>query len=133
MELKHWDKIEEYLFDKYCVEGSDPELVRLMKEHDNAVCDDMKNRIADMSSYCEEFVSKEAATLYDGLFWAEEVARDVMERMVDINMPLSDEAIHHVAYRYVYDGERVVSLSYLDNLDILIKDEYEKEQVEEER
>lgn len=29
-----WEKIEDHLFDKYCVEGEDKELGQLMKEHD---------------------------------------------------------------------------------------------------
>lgn len=32
-----WNKIEEYLFEKYCVEGEDKELCRLMKEHDKEI------------------------------------------------------------------------------------------------
>lgn len=29
-----WNKIEDHLFDKYCVEGEDKVLEQLMKEHD---------------------------------------------------------------------------------------------------
>ena len=32
-----WEKIEDYLFDKYCVEGEDRELATLMEEHDKEV------------------------------------------------------------------------------------------------
>lgn len=32
-----WEKIENHLFDKYCVEGEDRELQRLMEEHDREI------------------------------------------------------------------------------------------------
>ena len=32
-----WDKIDNHLFDKYCVEGEDKELSNLMKEHDKEI------------------------------------------------------------------------------------------------
>lgn len=34
-----WNKIEEHLFEKYCVEGEDKELCRLMEEHDKEIRD----------------------------------------------------------------------------------------------
>lgn len=33
----NWEKIENHLFNKYCVEGDDKELQRLMEEHDKEV------------------------------------------------------------------------------------------------
>ena len=35
-----WDKIEDHLFEKYCVEGEDKKLSNLMEEHDKEVRDD---------------------------------------------------------------------------------------------
>ena len=32
-----WEKIENHLFDKYCVEGEDKELCDLMEEHDKEI------------------------------------------------------------------------------------------------
>ena len=32
-----WDKIEDHLFEKYCVEGVDKKLSNLMKEHDKEI------------------------------------------------------------------------------------------------
>lgn len=40
-----WDKIEEHLFDKYCVEGKDEELCSLMEEHDKEVRDDILQKV----------------------------------------------------------------------------------------
>ena len=43
-----WEKIEDHLFENYCVEGEDTKLSNLMKEHDKEVKD----------SAIKEFVEK---------------------------------------------------------------------------
>lgn len=40
-----WDKIQDHLFDKYCVEGYDPELERLMKEYDKEIQEQVLSKI----------------------------------------------------------------------------------------
>lgn len=42
-----WSKIEEHLFEKYCVEGEDKELCKLMEEHDKEIRDKAINKFCD--------------------------------------------------------------------------------------
>lgn len=54
----NWNKIEAYLFEKYCVEGEDKELCNLMEEHNKEIREEvieefknalLKQKIVDKS------------------------------------------------------------------------------------
>lgn len=133
MTLKHWDKILDHLFEKYCIEGSDSELERLMEEHDKNVCNDMVNKFAtaEPSLIIEHMSSGQKDDSYR-MLWAEQVEQDVKDRMEDINVLLDNDSIQSVVHRYVYEGEYDCNHSYWDNLDTLINDEYEQMHMDEE-
>ena len=126
MELKHWDKILDHLFEKYCVEGLDPELDRLMEEHDKNVRDDAISKFssAEPSLIIERMSSSQKDDIYRAL-WAEQVKQDVKDRMTEIDVILDDDSVLDVVHRYVYEGEYDCNYSYWDDLDTLIRNEYE--------
>lgn len=126
MELKHWDKILDHLFEKYCVEGLDPELDRLMEEHDKNVYNDMISKFAtaEPSLIIEHMSSGQKDDIYR-MLWAEQVKQDVKDRMTEINVILDDDSVLDVVHRYVYEGEYDCNYSYWDDLDTLIRNEYE--------
>lgn len=131
MELKYWDKIENYLFEKYCVEGFDPELERLMEEHDRNVRDDVVSKFAsaEPSSIVEHMSSGQKDDAYR-MLWADQVEQDVKDRMEEIDVLLDDNSVLNVVHRYVYEREYDCNHSYWDNLDALIKNEYEMTHLE---
>lgn len=126
MELKYWDKIEDHLFEKYCVEGSDPELERLMEEHDKNVRDDAISKFssAEPSLIIEHMSSGQKDDVYR-MLWADQVEQDVKDRMAEIDVILDDDSVLDVVHRYVYEGEYDCNYSYWDDLDTLIRNEYE--------
>lgn len=130
MELKYWDKIEDHLFEKYCVEGSDPELERLMEEHDKNVRDDVVSKFAsaEPSLIIEHMSSGQKDDIYR-MLWADQVEKqvekDVKDRMIEIDVILDDDSVLDVVHRYVYEGEYDCNYSYWDDLDTLIRNEYE--------
>ena len=74
--VEAWDKIINHLFDKYCIEGKDEELFKLMEEHDagikNGTIDEVCQYICyewslDKINTCDDF-EKIANTLHEKLF-----------------------------------------------------------------
>ncbi len=126
MELKHWDKILDHLFEKYCVEGLDPKLDRLMEEHDKNVRDDAVSKFssAEPSLIIEHMSSGQKDDIYR-MLWADQVEKDVKDRMTEIDVILDDDSVLDVVHRYVYEGEYDCNYSYWDDLDTLIRNEYE--------
>ena len=59
-----WDKIEDHLFEKYCVEGEDAEFCRLMEEHDAEI---REKAITEFAERCKELVKQ--GELYDYVRW----------------------------------------------------------------
>ena len=56
-----WEKIENHLFDKYCVEGVDKELQRLFEEHDVEVGERIVNKFLEKIN---DFLHMEDITYY---------------------------------------------------------------------
>lgn len=131
MGLKYWDKIENYLFEKYRVEGSDPELEKLMEEHDRNVRDDAVSKFAsaEPSFLIEHMSSRQKDDVYR-MLWADQVEQDVKDRIAEIDVLLDDDSVLNIVHRYVYEGEYDCNHSYWDNLYALLKNEYEMTHLE---
>lgn len=56
-----WEKIEDHLFDKYCVEGEDRELATLMEEHDKEVREQVMDEFLEK---IEDFLHMEDICYY---------------------------------------------------------------------
>lgn len=67
-----WNKIEDYLFERYCVEGEDKTLSDLMEEHDreirNNAIDVFATQIKEnFGSKSKQFIGKHPIWLVDSL------------------------------------------------------------------
>ena len=56
-----WEKVENHLFDKYCVEGEDKELCNLMEEHDR---ENRNKAIDEFAEKIKGLIAKEVEDAY---------------------------------------------------------------------
>lgn len=67
-DLNNWSNIDNYLFEKYCVEGRDDELCKLMRKHDeeihNKAIDDFYNKIVEKYEEVKNIPQVEKSTVY---------------------------------------------------------------------
>ena len=60
-----WNKIEDYLFDQYCVEGEDKVLAQLMKEHDEELKNETLSKfVAKFKELTTNFLHTEDISYY---------------------------------------------------------------------
>lgn len=67
-----WDKIENHLFEKYCVEGEDKELCKLIEAHDKEIRDKA------ISSFAENLKKK-----YGCLGWIDEITFEEVDEIAE--------------------------------------------------
>lgn len=74
-----WEKIEDHLFEEYCVEGEDKKLCILMKEHDTEI---RANALDEFISRLEKYQRDNwVVTLNKGITWSDikKIAEQVKE------------------------------------------------------
>lgn len=76
-----WDKIDNHLFDKYCVEGEDKELSNLMKEHDKEI---RAKAINEFVTIMEEWNDNIKSIRNEDAFFTIENIHKVAEQMKEV-------------------------------------------------
>ena len=105
-----WEKIEEHLFDKYCIEGEDRELGQLMEEHDkeirNSTIEEFANNI---KKFCEEYAigcdSKNNGLVYahkDGTW--HNLVNDIVNQMHQVKTNVAFKSPVYECYEKQYGG-----------------------------
>lgn len=78
-----WNKIENHLFEKYCVEGEDKKLCNLMEEHDreirNKVIEELKDKIC--SHFADWQYSEYDKSIKDIIELASETVKEIVEEI----------------------------------------------------
>lgn len=83
----NWEKIEDYLFEKYCVEGEDKELGYLMQEHDRDVYKKAMDALLSEIKENEYLVSDNVGGMEYGIYTVE-----IEEMIQKLNSDLDKEA-----------------------------------------
>lgn len=81
-----WEKIEDHLFDKYCVEGRDDELVQLMEAHDQEIREQV---VGEFLKKMEDFLHKEDICYYKEDI--QNIAKEVLQKHLVMEKEEFDE------------------------------------------
>lgn len=92
----NWNKIEEHLFERYCVEGEDKELCKLMEEHDKEIRNKEIEKFAEkvknlIVNYTYPYFDKEGKPVSiwcaDGYKCIDNLLKEIAEQMKETKEP----------------------------------------------
>ena len=83
-----WDKIDNHLFENYCVEGEDKEFCNLMEEHDAEI---RTKTIDDFREHLENEISENTIWGMLPIDCKDSIADEIVEYMIDIFKKIAEQ------------------------------------------